>query len=370
MPINAIARGASISGKGRTKSVSENNTASSQGKKGTASPKKDEGNDKNKEQNNTDQITINEDNQGKHNCTVCAQIVVDGAIECDKCEKWTHYDCTGMDKKDIDYAQKNKKTKLIYLCPPCFAIRNDSPSKCQDIKHSKLETRVDDMSLKLDLILDTLKKNNINAETKAPVWPRVEETIQSSLEEVLENQKEIDEKKYNVILFGVAEAKPLEGGGENFREDHKTATDVVLHLDDQVTEEDLRPSFCKVTRLGKRKDGPDEKPRPIKIELPDEETKKRTLKNARLLKDYKIQKIGISHDKTKKELAADRVLRAELRKKREEDAEGEYTIYDKKVMKKEEATKIKEHKERLYKERQNRYTQRGDPQGGNGQAQA
>ena len=63
-------------------------------------------------------------------------------------------------------------------------------------------------------------------------------------------------------------------------------------------------------------------------------------------------------------------MRAELRKKREEDAEGEYTIYDKKVMKKEEATKIKEHKERLYKERQNRYTQRGDPQGGNGQAQA
>ena len=39
-------------------------------------------------------------------------------------------------------------------------------------------------------------------------------------------------------------------------------------------------------------------------------------------------------------------------------------------MKKEEAVKLKEQKERLYKERQNRYTQRGDPQGETGQAQA
>ena len=370
MPTNANAKGVSISAKGtRSKSVSENTGNSlakkvqpSSPKKDEVNPKKDEVNVKNSETNNADQLTLNVDNKIVHNCTVCAQIVIDGAIECDKCEKWTHYECTGMEKKDFEYACKYKKTKLIYLCPPCFEHRNLSPDKCHDTNHKKLEARVDDMSQKLDLILETLKKNNINAETKAPAWTKVERNIQSNFEEVLTNQMEKEEKKCNLILFGVEEA--------NASDDHFTAVDVVLHLDDEIKEEDLRPSFCKVTRLGKRKDGPDEKPRPIKIELPDQDIKKRALKNARLLKDYKIKKIGISHDKTKKEIEADRVLRAELRKKREQDTEGEYTIYDKKVMKKEEADKIKEQKEKLFKERQDRYTQRGDPKGDMGQAQA
>ena len=146
---------------------------------------------------------------------------------------------------------------------------------------------------------------------------------------------------------------------------------MVCHLDDQVIPGDLGTSYCKVTRIGRKKPEQDEKPRPIKVELPDVDTKKRVLKNARLLKSYKIKKIGVSHDKTKKELEADRILRADLRKRREEDKDVEYIIYDKKVMKKVEADKLREQKEKLYKERQEKgFTQRGGPSSVKGQVSA
>ena len=49
----------------------------------------------------------------------------------------------------------------------------------------------------------------------------------------------------------------------------------------------------------------------------------------------------------------------------------EYIIYDKKVMKKVEADKLREQKEKLYKERQEKgFTQRGDPSSVKGQFSA
>ena len=64
------------------------------------------------------------------------------------------------------------------------------------------------------------------------------------------------------------------------------------------------------------------------------------------------------------------MLRADLRKQREENKDVEYIIYDKKIMKKVEADKLREQKEKIYRERQNNLTERGDPVSEKGPVQA
>lgn len=366
-----------LTGKQKVRSRSNSDA---QGKK--SPKKKDEkakDNDKvNQNQNDpcttdTDMVTqINQTLNNQLNCIVCSKPVDDGSIECDICLCWVHNECSGMDKKDLTYALTNKKTILKFHCPKCLEAGNNQVSS-----HSSM---IKDLTDKVDLVLAQHKEilNRLDARNNeeiksTPVWPKVEQNIQSSFEEVFINQKEIEEKKYNIVLFGVPESGEPKDGKNNKKEDHDKAVDVVCHLDDQVSPDDLEPSDCKVTRLGRKRPEQDEKPRPIKVELPDVETRKRVLKNARLLKSYKIKKIGVSHDKTKKELEADRVLRADLRKTREENADVEYIIYDKKVMKKVEADKLREQKEKQYRERQEgkeKFTQRDNPNSVRGQVHA
>ena len=97
----------------------------------------------------------------------------------------------------------------------------------------------------------------------------------------------------------------------------------------------------EITRIGWRKSETEGKPRPVKVKFSRSGMRGSMLRNARNLKDYKIPKLGISHDKTEKELEEDRKLRTELKVKREADTTTEYVIYQKKIMKKQEADKIK-----------------------------
>ena len=107
-----------------------------------------------------------------------------------------------------------------------------------------------------------------------------------------------------------------------------------------------------VVRLGRRKQEPDEKPRPLKVVVSYVETKEKVLRNAYRLRNFRIPKIGISHDKTTREMEDDRKLKSKLVKTREANPTVEYMIYNKTVMKREDVKAIKEEKERMFKERQ------------------
>ena len=100
-----------------------------------------------------------------------------------------------------------------------------------------------------------------------------------------------------------------------------------------------------ISRIGKKKDGPNAKSRPIKVRLQKTEHKQMLIKNSKKLKSYKrLEKVGISYDKTYREILRDRALRTE------KDAwieSGKITavIYDGRVM-------LREEKEALVKSKQ------------------
>ena len=80
------------------------------------------------------------------------------------------------------------------------------------------------------------------------------------------------------------------------------------------------------------------------------------------MKDYTIQKIGISHDKTSQELEEDRTLKTQLVEKRKEDPLGDYIRYGKEMLKRTEVAIIKKNKQDEWKTRQEeRATDGGNP---------
>ena len=288
-------------------------------------------------------------------CRTCKINIDDeNCIQCDRCDGWLHLDCAGVGEEDWLYAKKNKKTIFKYFCPLC--LKDLANGKCLNSAHAKTDARFDSLTeinkMIYDQSKDILKKLNEKESASPVIWPKVETKLQSSFTEVLKEQKEIEEKKCNIIAFNVPESKKTKEGKDDFIEDHKSVAAFLRHIHEDFNEEATDPRHCKVKRLGRRREGEDDKPRPIKIEFDSQEMKEKALRNARLLKDYIIPRIGLSHDKTKKEIEQDRVLKGQLTKKRESDPTTEYQIYNKEIMTKEEANAIKEEKQRIYRERQ------------------
>ena len=96
----------------------------------------------------------------------------------------------------------------------------------------------------------------------------------------------------------------------------------------------------KVERMGRRK-GKDDRPRPIKVELPSVEMKFKAIRRAQKLKDYKTPKIGISFDKTKNEMEEDTALRQFLSNTKATDPASDYVIYNITIVTRAEATRLK-----------------------------
>jgi len=133
---------------------------------------------------------------------------------------------------------------------------------------------------------------------------------------VEENLKEIG-KRLNLIVYNLPESAQTEEG-EDKKEDTEKVTDIICHLNKGAPKEEVEQRLVCISRLGRRRKD-NQFVRPVRVEIDSLHFKERTLKNARLLKDYIIPGIGLSHDKTRQEMEDDRELRCQLMERREAD---------------------------------------------------
>ena len=176
----------------------------------------------------------------------------------------------------------------------------------------------------------------------------LEEKVQSTIQEVLDNNKEKEEKETNVILFNVpevseeAERKTEE---EKDEEDFLTVNNIIQDIEKDHFTALVDPS--SIMRLGQRRPG-STRPRPIKVQFETKEEKWYLIRNAYHLKNSKNQShhdIVIKTDKTKAELNADRKLKAECTKRREETGEN-WIIFADQIMLKEDVDTFKEERKK------------------------
>ena len=170
---------------------------------------------------------------------------------------------------------------------------------------------------------------------------KLEETVKVQVEEVLENQRQQEDRKNNLVVFNVEESgAPEEEKSHDLSEIKSILRYVCPDVDVDSVEE------AEIFRLGQRKppaaSNAKPKPRPIKIKFKSTESKTSALRQARKLKDHKkYNRIGLAADKTQREREADKALRTEMMRRRS-DEEDVYTRGGKLIISKKEKQKQEE----------------------------
>ena len=246
-------------------------------------------------------------------CNGCTKPVTEVGLCCDKCDLWYHLDCAGLTKTEYNAIDKNSKIKGIkWFCDNCLKLEAGSiiePAVSiakQNLQIDVLIKLVESLQQQNSVILELLTKEK-----------KKDEQVKIQLTEAIIDQREREEKKDNIIFFNLEE-----GEGKNEADDLLSDTEKVKQIlkvvSPEVEVEDLIAS--EVGRLGGRRKGTDTKPRPVRVTLKPG-TRSHILKNANKLKNSTHNKVGLSPDRTRSELAEFRAKRAEFVKRRDDGEE-------------------------------------------------
>jgi hypothetical protein len=176
---------------------------------------------------------------------------------------------------------------------------------------AKMDTMLEMMTA---LSLRVLKMEGERKESR--VEERIEETVEKKVSEYMEEAKEREKRKLNVIVVNVPECES-ENAEERQKHDLEALSEMIAKVAD-VTKEDLG----NPVRLGARVIGKKSKPRMMKVTIKSEEAKKKLMTNAHKLNvgvKEPSKRVYFNHDRTEKERADYRKLRAELDERRKED---------------------------------------------------
>ena len=260
-------------------------------------------------------------------CKVCNSEVDDPfCIACDSCDFWLHFKCSGLKKSEYDFLTADNLPSCVkYLCPLCL----QTPLQSIDFNAQNLRLDKQDVAIKtLSETVKTLQTQNENI-LNILKGPSLENKLQTQMDEVLENQREKEEKRNNVILFNVPEAtnrEPIEG----VKDDTDLVKEILTHVSPDLNFVSL--NTASVSRLGALREG-NTKPRPIKVTLTGSDQKFKLLKSSRKLKEYqRFSRIGLSKDKTKKEILQDRILKTELERVKRTDENADPVVFRGKIV--------------------------------------
>ena len=267
----------------------------------------------------------------KEMCGTCKEGVQrkDKAMQCDLCERWHHCKCISVTEHAYNFYQNNDK--LPWVCNRCIKEKKEENNlyelitgmvKQNEEEKKEMICMLKELSRKMTKIENdqTIKMQQLS-EQMAKIEDKLEEKVNEKLklaenEMMLKINLEMDEKlermkrKNNLVIYGMKESI-----NENSEERLKLDLQKVEKL---LNEIEVTAPKMNLARLGKRLDT--EKPRPIKIELENEGEKFKILKKAGKIKEIDVEefkKIIISSDMTIKQRELDKILREELKERRQ-----------------------------------------------------
>ena len=270
----------------------------------------------------------------------------DNSINCDICNLWFHKPCIDTSTAEWE-ALNGGNENITYRCDDCVKNKGHNANQVQIFKQllienndilfqrlasfeSKILQKVDEkIDKKMEefeeknekLIESKIKEHHEKVNNNKDNEQSIECTIKEHVTQKLDELKERDERKCNLMLFNIKESTKSEMK-EEISDDLLSVMQVIKHtnpdlketITNQITENNIK-------RLGKKSQNPPDdnnKPRPIKLTLPDEPTKFKILKNSFKLRSYpQNNKIGLKPDLTKQQQYEERELRKELSRRKE-----------------------------------------------------
>ena len=248
-------------------------------------------------------------------CKICQDNVAENekGINCDLCENWYHCKCIKMNDAIYKFYSKENQP---WAC-----------SKCIENKREKNEL--------YDLVMNMMKNNEEEREERALMMSMMKKMCEqlSGLEKIMEDKinkklkknendllikvnEEMEEslekfkRRKNLVIYGMIEKKC-----ENEKE--KCEADC-MNIKKLLRELNMDIKYFEISRLGKQ--NTKGKPRPIRIELNKESEKYEILRNAaklRFTENEDLKKVIINTDMSLKEREFQKVLREELKERRQ-----------------------------------------------------
>ena len=272
-------------------------------------------------------------------CNECQEHCLEddkNTVNCDLCKKWYHKGCTSI--KTSEWKVLSSNPNILYSCDICLERKGNEASEMREIKEmlqenlketKKFMTNIEENIYKnVDkMIQEKLGKQTETQEKLESMMKEVKETevniekkIHTEVKMYLDNQKEKESKANNIIVLRLEE-QAGENEEEQIQNDKKELKKLFQKTNPELNAEiqnvlDKNKSF----RLGKKKDGVN-RPRPIKVELPDEDMKKQIFRGCRNLKQSEFAHISIQNDLTKEEQERNFKMRQELKQRRERGEE-------------------------------------------------
>ena len=276
-------------------------------------------------------------------CKICSKEIEGGSfVGCDNCLTWLHLECSQVPQIEFEFLHKHKTTQLLYHCSLCKKGSKDDHTEAQNVKIERLTEMVQTISNQNLAILELLKKDNI---VEVKIEDTVQESIHTNLKELLDDQSEKDNKKNNLIIFNLPESEGKDDGISAESKDLDKVKEILNFIDKDIITPEADLSEKSISRIGNTKSNDISRPRPVKIEFPNQRPKNRAMRNARNLRDFNVypKKIGISKDKSEAEMKKDRALRWKLVQKRKDGQD--WTIYDDDVVLRKDIPKLRQEKE-------------------------
>jgi len=248
------------------------------------------------------------------------------SIACDRCEAWYHLGCADMLSEEFKFLHRSQNNNIKWFCRSCTPVSTDKSSDNdlfakQETKLNQVLAMVRELKAQNEEILKKLNEEKLDLLVKAHV------------QEQIDTKNEREERKNNIIIFNLDECE--EDGIEKERKHDKREVGKLFgKICPEVEVKEIREeNFVRLGRKANTKvgSGVQKKNRPIKVVLPEEQSKGKILKKAKNLRGLaEYSKVGIAPDKTMKERMEDKKLRTELktRKQNNEDV----VVFNGKVM--------------------------------------
>lgn len=261
------------------------------------------------------------------------------ALQCDKCKtKWACIACLGLQKNV--YKALNTNHHVLWLCQSCKAdlpppgatgttpktpkAAAAQPSAPADIASmfAAMMQQLQRMESKLDAKADAAEVQSLSERvnalesqmvaTAAKPEPQKTEEIKSQVEEAIDEYREREARKLNLVIFNLPESEK--------EEVEERRTEDTAAIKDLISLTGCEATPTKFLRLGARND---DRIRPVKLELESTSDKWKILKGARKLKDTRLRTIGIAPDLSKKQRTERKQLKEEIETRK---AQGEENL--------------------------------------------
>ena len=208
-----------------------------------------------------------------------------------------------------------------------------------DRKVKKLEEKVDTKAEKADVeeikervnTLEGKVNTKLNADPENPT-PSTS-TGQGKAEDIIKELKAQEERKNDIILFNVPESKANDMN-ERTKHDKEEVKEITKICNATIKKDEM----IRAIRLGKKPNA--DKPRPLLIEIINDDKKKALFKNLSKLQNApeKYRSVSIQNDLTQKQREREKMMREEAKKKEQEaSGEGKFKVrgppWDRKIVK-------------------------------------